>query len=471
MRILRKKTTLESKFQRASRFLTKGEFQKSTVLLQQVLREALHSSLWDFAGKAHAKLGRAFFLQGNYGDAKSAYSWAEFFAKKASDLRALNISLNGLGLVNLKMGNPEIAQEYLEYALSLGRSIKDLNRITASLNNLGLVHRHLGNLSEAVKHYEEARGYLQKTGQTNVLFAVLINLATIYHMQGELDQSDQLFDECLAMAENDPERVGILKLNWSYNEFARDTPKSAARLLREGLEKINQHGIGGSLRTNLHLGLTQALIELKQPEEAMEILKTIEAEISQTHPMGHAELLYLYGRLSATIHQRKKAANYYQRALSKAQELPDLYIELSSLVRLAEIALREFESSSDETKMELAIAKVDQALQLAARESIYPIFIEVTTLRALLSASLCMFDRAQTELRSALKLAEDRELSNSAKKIKENMKFVKTQQQVLTAYGNLDSEAETQVRELSFQQFRSYLKDVEAIARALPGSR
>ncbi|MHA2497422.1 MAG: tetratricopeptide repeat protein, partial [Candidatus Hodarchaeales archaeon] len=470
MRILRKKSALESKFQRASRSLTQGEFQKTTSLLQQILREALHSSLWDLAGKALAKLGRTYFLQGGYEDAKSAYAWAEHFAKRASDQRTLNISLNGLGLVNLKMGDPEMAQEYLEHALSLGKNIKDPNRITASLNNLGLVHRHLGNLTAAIKHYEEARDYLQSTSQTKVLLAVLINLAIIYGIQGELDQSDQLYDECLVMAENDPERVGILKLNRSYNEFARDTPKSAARLLQEGLERIAQHGIGGTLRTNLYLGLAQAYIELKKPDEAMEILKGIEAEIDQTHPMGRAELLYLYGRLSSSVSQRKMATKYFQNALSKAQELPDLSIELSSLVRLAEIALREFESSSDETEMKQAIARVDQALQLAARERVYPIFIEVTTLRALLSASLCLFDRAQSELRAALKLAEDRELSNSVKKIEENMNFVKTQQQVLAAYGSVDSDAEIQVRDLSFQQFRSYLKDVEAIARTLPES-
>ncbi|MFQ5980018.1 MAG: tetratricopeptide repeat protein [Candidatus Heimdallarchaeota archaeon] len=462
---------LERKFSKASDLLARGDLQTTEVILKQVIQHAINSSFWDLAGKALTKLGRCYFIQGIYEPAYSAYSWGKTFAMRIGNSVTLNLALNGLGLVTLKMGDPITAQQHLEEALQQGRAIKDSNRVTASLNNLGLVHLRLGNLASATRHYEEARLFLRETNQTGVLLAILINLGNIYAMQGQLDKSDKLFEEGITMAEAEPERIGLLKLNKAYNEFIRDSPAKAANLLREGIESVKSHGIGGSLAANLHLGLAEALIELRQYDNASELLGSIEGEIDLIHPMGKAELLYLHGRLLRSTNQRKLANKYFQKALKKARELPALDIELRSLVRLAEMALNEFETSDDAGKMDEAKAIIDEALQLAAREQIYPRIMEVMTLKALLSSSLLHFDNAIHELKTALAMAEDRELAGYASKIEENIFFVKTQQQSFGIYDKIDSEAELQVRDLSFQQFRNYLRDIEAMARTLPHNR
>ncbi|MFX0113780.1 MAG: tetratricopeptide repeat protein [Candidatus Hodarchaeota archaeon] len=465
---MKKKTQIENQFSRASNSLAHGELQEAEDALKQVIKQALQKSFWDLAGKAFAKLGRCYLIQGRYIEAKSAYSWGESFATKIADYETLNRALNGLGMTDLKMGKPERARKYLEEALQVGRAINDPSRIAASLNNLGIVNRQLGDLSSATRVYEEARIYLQETKQKAATLAILINLGTIYGMQGQLDQSDRLYDEGLEIVEDDPERLGLLKLNKAYNEFIRDSPATAAKLLQEGLETVTQHGIGGSLRVNLQLGLAQAFIEMKHFEEALKAIETIEENIDNSHPLGKAELLFLRGKLLLSTSHRFKAKEYFQKALRKARDLPSLSIELSSLVRLAEIALREFETSGDNTKMDQAMTRLEDALQLAGRERIYYLIIEVMNLKALLSASLCQFDRANYELQAALKLAEEHELANYRTKVKENIFFVKTQQEVLKAYDQIDSEAELQVRDLSFQHFRNYLRDIEAMAKSFP---
>lgn len=468
---MRRNERLERKFSKASDLLARGDLPTTEAILQQVIQHAINSSFWDLAGKALTKLGRCYFLQGIYEPAFSAYSWGKTFAKRIGNSVTLNLALNGLGLVTLRMGDPITAQQHLEEALEQGRAIKDSNRVAASLNNLGTVHLRLGNLGSATRHYEEARLLLRETNQRIVLLAILINLGNIYSMQGQLDKSDKLFEEGLRMAEAEPERIGLLKLNMAYNEFIRNSPAKAANLLREGLECVKSHGIGGSLAANLNLGLAEAFIELRQYNNASELLGSIEEEIALIHPMGKAELLYLRGRLLRSTNQRLSANNYFQKALKKARELPALDIELRSLVRLAEMALNEFETSEAESKMEEAMARIDDALQLAAREQIYPRIIEVMTLKALLSSSLLQFDDANHELRTALAIAEDRELAGYANKIEENIFFVKTQQQSFGIYERIDTEAELQVRDLSFQQFRNYLHDIEAMARNLPHNR
>jgi tetratricopeptide (TPR) repeat protein len=207
----------------------------------------------------------------------------------------------------LKMGKPKRARKYLEEALQVGRAINDSSRIVASLNNLGIVNRSLGDLSSAIRVYEEARIYLQESKQKTAALAILINLGAIYGMQGQLDQSDRLFDEGLAIVEDDPERLGLLKLNKAYNEFIRDSPATAANLLQEGLETVMQHGIGGSLRVNLQLGLAQAFIEMNHSEDALKIIEDIERNIDRSHPSGKAELLFLRGKLLLSTSHRIKA--------------------------------------------------------------------------------------------------------------------------------------------------------------------
>ncbi|MFX0117160.1 MAG: hypothetical protein ACFFB3_21620, partial [Candidatus Hodarchaeota archaeon] len=115
-----------------------------------------------------------------------------------------------------------------------------------------------------------------------------------------------------------------------------------------------------------------------------------------------------------------------------------------------------------------AIVRVDEALQLATREKICPMIIEVRTLKALLSSSLLQFDHADYELQTALKLAEDHDLTSYARKIEENIFFVQTQRKAYKTYDRIGSVAENQVRDVSFQRFRRYLRDIEVMARVLP---
>lgn len=127
-----------------------------------------------------------------WGDDTVSRGYAEKAAriqKKRKDLNGLGYSLNSLGIVHAREGNPGTAGEVFLEALDACRRSGNTIHESTILGNLGLLAKRQGRIAEAVSYVEASIDLATRTRNYRTVAISLVNLADLQRLSGRLDQA------------------------------------------------------------------------------------------------------------------------------------------------------------------------------------------------------------------------------------------------------------------------------------------
>ncbi|KTG30712.1 hypothetical protein AUR66_06595 [Haloferax profundi] len=179
--------------------------------------------------------------------------------------------LNALGAIEVQTGTPESAKEYYEQALELRRAVGDRTKIASTLANLGQVERSLG-------EYDVAREYahtsLRIRRELQYRWGEALSLDLLSHIEledGVLEDAERYIRLSLDIRLDIGDELGSAL---SSNNLARiEHERGALEAARERYEELVDSLEGGQftrIRQGAHHGLSAVLLELSEPESAVE---------------------------------------------------------------------------------------------------------------------------------------------------------------------------------------------------------
>jgi len=163
---------------------------------------------------AHEVIGIALMNKGHYADAYSEHAMAFSLREELGWENGIGHSLNNMGLVLRKMGDPEGSMEHTLRALEVAEGIADTSLLTRILGNIGTIHEAQGDFDRAIHYYGRCLDLLGDDGDMMVLGNTLNNTAMIYSKQGEMEKAWNFWRRTLHIRELANDRRGLaLALN------------------------------------------------------------------------------------------------------------------------------------------------------------------------------------------------------------------------------------------------------------------
>jgi predicted ATPase/DNA-binding SARP family transcriptional activator len=184
--------------------------------------------------------------QGDFAEAQSLLAECVRTAREIGDEEVLQVGLNALGNLVIRIQEPPAAFPYYEEALALARKFGDPFRQVMPLINLGDIVLEIGKDAEAQPYYEEALSLSRTVGFDRGICAALASLAQVYGNRHEYDTATSYFEEALQRLRQMGERWGIgmiqsrrgrmLRMAGRYTE-AEDALREALSIFREAGSK------------------------------------------------------------------------------------------------------------------------------------------------------------------------------------------------------------------------------------------
>jgi GAF domain-containing protein/tetratricopeptide (TPR) repeat protein len=142
-------------------------------------------------------LGLLFWRLGLYGQANYYATLAASGARKLENMRALAVSLDGVGRSWLELGNLERAEEIFNEGLSLSKEFADAFDIAACLMGLARIADKRGNYQGAIDNFSEQINLLKEKGDVPEIAVSLAWMGDVYRKSGDLDQADKTTSEAV----------------------------------------------------------------------------------------------------------------------------------------------------------------------------------------------------------------------------------------------------------------------------------
>jgi predicted ATPase/DNA-binding NarL/FixJ family response regulator len=175
-----------------------GHVAEGRMVLEQLLGAASRPTRRR-AGALHA-LGSLAFYQGDLIEARRIHEEELAIQRSLGDQPGVLAALESLALVDVRLGYPVQAREYLEEALRIGRELGGQS-VLFTLINLSNVAHEEGDLVRARGMLEEAVAVLRAGEPIQNLSFALLNLGIVARDQGDISNAQAYLEESLAVAE------------------------------------------------------------------------------------------------------------------------------------------------------------------------------------------------------------------------------------------------------------------------------
>jgi tetratricopeptide (TPR) repeat protein len=201
-------------------------------------------ALLSLSTAGYLRLGQAFWLQGDYTDARQTLERALLLARGARLQQIEAESLLQLGKLAYSRGDYSAAYTYGEQALHLYQVLEDRHGEARTLNHIANIVNDQSNYPAAIAYFEQALAILRETGDRYQEGIVLYNIAEAYRHQGDYTAAtrylNQAMDICRAIDDRQGLGTGLLSLGMFYNAQGRYT--TATSYYRQAL--VIGHNIG-----------------------------------------------------------------------------------------------------------------------------------------------------------------------------------------------------------------------------------
>ena len=282
-------------------------------------------------GETYRKLGNALAATSDYQTALSLLS------ENQKSLRG--DILNGLGLVQLQLGNHEQAQVSLEQALTIYRQLGQYQEQGFALYNLALLFQSQANYSNAIEYYRQAVEVFTELGQPNFEAVVLNGLGLLELRVGQYTTAQTTLNRALTLAQTQERRrdQGMIlhNIGLSYGlqqDYlpAREYYMQALTIRREVNDEI------GEQRTLNNLGYVTT--QLGDHATALTFLEpALALAQNQADIEDEAQILDTIGTVYQNLGQYDLAWNNFNQALILRRTINDLRGEATTLRNLGNL--------------------------------------------------------------------------------------------------------------------------------------
>ena len=229
----------------------------------------------DSAGEAKVtiSIGICHAQQGDFERAKATLLQALVLSERTGFKTAIATIQHNLASIELQQGKSESARRRMEVVLQLGRELGDLELQSGSLTGLAGAQFDAGETATAVATYYEALKTARRGGMESREASILDALANVLSLRGQYADAQELTTQALALARKlknpDTEarvlaRLGEVHFDSGNNAAARKHLQAALSLYREGKRAQNI--------AEIELSLAALAQEENKPKEALELL-------------------------------------------------------------------------------------------------------------------------------------------------------------------------------------------------------
>lgn len=291
--------------------------------------------------------------------------------RDAGDKKGEAFTLNQIGVLYSRTGQPKKAVEYYEKAIPLWHAVGDLLNEATTLTNMGIAYARLGEVRKALELHRQAQPLARSAGDPEVEALTLSNAGSAYWSLGEPLEALRYYEQALPLTVDDRRQLAVTLNNIAMaytqlGELQKATEYLGKSLPLRRLAKDKQgeatvlHNLG-----LIYRDLGDLQMALKYYNQALEIrravgdrqgeavtlqslstvytrlgdleqaLKCADQALTLTRAVGdrntEAYELSAIGKIHELSGEPKKALDTFEQALSLRRAIGDRYGEAYSL--------------------------------------------------------------------------------------------------------------------------------------------
>ncbi len=321
-----------------------GDYDRSL----QILHDAKEGVAPVERGRILLVEGNIFYRKGDYEKAMDIFEKSLEYLEKEGEVRDISTAIRAIGNIYYSRGDYESALRYYESALKAGK--EDLLGKAMSLNNMGVVNVRLGNYWKAAEYFEEALKIREKIGDQWGIAMFLSNLGVVFSEKGDYGPAMDYFLRSLKIREKIGDQWGMAMSlnNIGLVHFERGEYPQSIEFFKKALEireKIgDREGVASSLIT-----MGMAHLEIGDDEKAMGLYEKalrIKEEIGDRE--GIAESLNGIGRSHLMKGDFENALKYIEHSRKISEETGSRRMLVYNLCSMAELYLERGEIEAAE---------------------------------------------------------------------------------------------------------------------------
>jgi len=203
----------------------------------------------------------------------------------------MTLAATVIGSANRYLGNTEAARLGFETAMRLREELGDRRGLSLAINNMAVLELDAGNIVRARELLEQALVIKRESGQQPSIAIGLANLADVLIKTGEWDAAERLLDEGIALADGNPQLIGIFRSNQGAIAAHREDWTAAAEHFRAAIAASQA---GGHPHDSIEpmIGLGRVYHRTGRRDEALRELRSAHAlatDIGNAKRLGEAE--------------------------------------------------------------------------------------------------------------------------------------------------------------------------------------
>ena len=286
--------------------------------------------------EAELNIAKIYLHLGKIGKAKKIFEHILKKLKKFKDHLLLIKTLNGLGEVFYKTGDYDSAFGNFNSALSVSKKNKYLEGQLDSLNSLALIYKIKNEFNKSIYFYQQVLELTAMVNNKEKELRTQVNLSALYNQKGDFEQAEKYLHICLDNPELDNYKLlqagvynnmGILQIN-------KSNYKLALEYLKKSLQANEEIGNISNLAATKH-NMGDIYIDLGNSELAEKNLQqSLEMHRMMGQKFGEMQSLISLGALYE--HQLDRALDYYQQALTIAENYNYQRENIQILINIAE---------------------------------------------------------------------------------------------------------------------------------------
>ncbi|MDQ3473469.1 MAG: tetratricopeptide repeat protein, partial [Acidobacteriota bacterium] len=286
------------------------------------------------------------------------YNQALAILKEIGDATNQGALLSNTGLLFKSLGEFKSALDYYNQALVIQQANADTNGEAVTLLNLGAAYQEWGDQLKALDYFNRALPILKVAGDRGSEAGALRSIGYAYEALGDPQKAIEFYERALPLARSAPDLSGealiLGRLGSAYGSLSR---------VAEALNYYNQ-----SLQIRKQIGdrRGQALILLElahiaaayiDQQQALDYYRQALALFTEIADRDNAETTVLIGNIYAALGEKRKAMEFYDRALPiiRAKGGPVLEAQTLEKIGAAYNELSEREKSLSYFNQALAI--------------------------------------------------------------------------------------------------------------------
>ncbi len=287
--------------------------------------------------------GTIFFLSGDYEQAKKSYTSALESSVNSGNKSEEIKSFANLAIIKDVYGDIYKARDDFESAITMAEEIENIELLAFLYSELGVSFTYTNSLIEARKNYEKSFSLYEKLKDNERLSYLSSNIGSLYLQIANYKSALDYYSRGLQFAGEN--KLGqILNLTGLADVYSNESNYSKALQYYNRAKEIADSIKDISSSLKIEQGIGALYYNINRPFEALEILKNTDSNIKNDEsPFEMVKLYSKIGTVLTSIDSLNQAQIYFQKGLSVANKIGDIY---SSIVLKTELAYNYFQQKN-----------------------------------------------------------------------------------------------------------------------------